>query len=66
MWTTGEYIAGAGECGTKPCGSGTKKNSPAQTSTSQIRFHLHVNRDDWQEEWGETDKTMVEEFQNEI
>ncbi len=22
--------------------------------------------DDWQEEWGETDKTMAEEFQNEM
>ncbi len=25
-----------------------------------------VSRTDWQEEWGETDKTMAEEFQNQM
>ncbi len=26
----------------------------------------HVKRADWQEEWGDTDKTMAEEFQTEM
>ncbi len=29
-------------------------------------FIYHMKRADWQEQWGETDKTMVEEFQNKI
>ncbi len=29
-------------------------------------FIYHVKRDDWQEEWSETDKTMAEEFQNQM
>ncbi len=50
--------------GIKPCGSRTKKNSPAQTSTSQIIFNLS-REESWlrrrvrrhrQEEWGDTDK----------
>ncbi len=40
------------------------------TVTSQIRFILshvrRVSRADWREEWGETDKTMPEEFQNKM
>ncbi len=40
MWTNSEYIAGAGGSGIKPCRTWTKKNSLAQTSTSQIRFNL--------------------------
>ncbi len=39
-WTNSEYITGAGACGIKARRSGTKENCPAQTSTSQIRFHL--------------------------
>ncbi len=29
-------------------------------------FIYHVKRADWQEEWSETDKTMAEEFQNQM
>ncbi len=45
---------------------------PDKTNTNKdyifcITFSLcHMKRDDWQEEWGETDKTMAEEFQNEM
>ncbi len=38
-----EFIAGAGGCGIKPRGSGTKKRGPAQTSTVLPQFK-HVNR----------------------
>ncbi len=39
-----------------------------QTTVTHHRsdFIYHVKRDDWQEEWGETDKTMAEEFQNQM
>ncbi len=33
---------------------------------SDFTEHVRVSRVDWQEEWGETDKTMMEEFQNKI
>ncbi len=29
-------------------------------------FIYHVKSADWQEEWGETDKTMAEEFQKDM
>ncbi len=33
---------------------------------SDFTEHVRVSWVDWQEEWGETDKTMMEEFQNKI
>ncbi len=61
MWTSSEYIAGAGGCGIKP-----KKTVPCRPLHHRSDLIYHVKRDDWQEEWGDTDKTMVEDFQNEM
>jgi len=61
MWTNSEYIVEAGGCGIKPCGSGTKKN-PRRPLHHRSDLIYHVKRDDRQEEWGEIDKTMAEDF----
>ncbi len=45
-----EYIAGAGGCGIKP------KVVPCKPLHHRSDFIYHVKRDDWQEEWGDTDK----------
>ncbi len=45
-----EYIAGAGVCGIKP------KTVPRRPLHHRSDFIYHVKKDDWQEEWGETDK----------
>ncbi len=60
MWTNGDYIAGAVGCGIQP------QTVPRRPLHHRSDLIYHVKRDDWQEEWGETDKTMAEEFQNEM
>ncbi len=43
----------------------TERTTVAHHS-SDIFYHVRrVSRADWQEEWGETDKMIAEEFQNE-
>ncbi len=65
MWRNSEYIAGAGVCGKKP------QTVPCRPLHHRSDFIYQVKRDDWQEEWGETDKKsegtqMVEVFQNKM
>ncbi len=44
----------------------TKQTTVAHHRSYFIYHVRRVSRADWQEEWGETDKTMVEEFQNQM
>ncbi len=55
MWTNSEYITGA--CRIKP-----KKTVPRRPLHHGSDFIYHVKRDDWQEEWGDTDKKMRKSF----
>ncbi len=52
-----EYIAGAGVCGIKP------QIVSRRPLHHRSDFIYHVKRDDWQEEWGDTDKTMWKSFE---
>ncbi len=44
----------------------TERTTVAHHRSDFIYHVRRVSRADWQEEWGETDKTMAEEFQNEM
>ncbi len=52
-----EYIVGAGKCGIQP------KIVPRRPLHHRSDLIYHVKRDDWQEKWGETDKTMRKSFE---
>ncbi len=56
MWRNSENIAGAGVCGIQ------LKIVPRRPLHHRSDFIYHVKRDDWQEEWGDTDKTMRKSF----
>ncbi len=43
-----------------------KKQSRADLYITDQILIYHVKGDGWQEEWGETDKMMAEDFQNEM
>ncbi len=54
MWRNSEYIAGAGECRIKP------QTVPRRPPHHRSDLIYHIKRDDWQEEWGDTDKKSEE------
>ncbi len=44
----------------------TKQTTVSHLRSDLIYYVRRESRADWHEEWGETDKTMAEEFQNEM